>query len=130
AILGDVNPELMNAYEMLRGHPWQLWRRATAFSQKASVYYVLRRVDPEGLSPLDRAARFIYLNRYCFNGVYRTNRRGQFNVPRGHSTGGIPPPQSFYRCSVALRAAALIRADFSTTLADAKAHDFVYLDPP
>jgi DNA adenine methylase len=66
----------------------------------------------------------------CFNGVYRTNRLGEFNVPRGSRTGGIPDEATFYRCSVALRAADLRVGDFDSCLVDAGPKDFVYLDPP
>ena len=78
----------------------------------------------------ERAARFIYLNRYCFNGVYRTNRRGLFNVPRGIKTGKLPSLEEFRECSRCLNRADVLAADFFTLALKAKRGDFFYLDPP
>jgi DNA adenine methylase len=80
--------------------------------------------------PIQKAARFIYLNRHCFNGLYRTNLAGQFNVPRGCKTGNVPQEEVFWRCSRALRSATLLAADFEETMNHVRANDFVYLDPP
>ena len=93
-------------------------------------YYALRKVDPETLDPVGRAARFIYLNRLCFNGLYRTDQKGRFNVPYGTRTGRFPTEAHLYRCSVALRDADLRCGDFAETTSDAGQGDFVYLDPP
>lgn len=79
---------------------------------------------------MEQAARFFALNRACFNGLYRTNRDGDFNVPYGRKTGTLPPSSMFYRASVALRGAKLKAGDFSQTLRSVRAEDFVYLDPP
>ena len=66
----------------------------------------------------------------CFNGIYRTNRQGQFNVPLGVRTGAIPTEAALYRTAVALRSAELRCGDFEACLQVVKRHDFVYLDPP
>jgi DNA adenine methylase len=87
-------------------------------------------MSPDILSPIEKAARFFYLNRFCFNGVYRTNMNGDFNVPRGVRTGRFPTEKHFYRCSIALRKAKILNSDFESTLSMVKARDFVYLDPP
>jgi len=87
-------------------------------------------MSPDALAPIEAAARFVYLSRFCFNGVYRTNRDGAFNVPRGINTGNIPSDAEFYRSSIALRAAELRDCDFDACLKDVRAGDFVYLDPP
>jgi DNA adenine methylase len=76
------------------------------------------------------AARFLYLNRFCFNGVYRTNRNGDFNVPRGSNTGAMPALHELRRASKMLRRAEISVADFETTLDAARPGDFVYIDPP
>jgi DNA adenine methylase len=82
------------------------------------------------LSDVDRTARFIYLNRYCFNGVYRTNRQGEFNVPRGRDTGDLPTLDTIKQCARALDSAELVSGDFEVILERARRGDFVYLDPP
>lgn len=130
AILGDFNAELMNAYAVLAAHPRRLWRAVSALPLSASDYYALRAVDTAQSSAFDRAVRFTFLNRYCFNGVYRTNRLGNFNVPYGSRTGVFPSEAQFYRCSVALRAAELMCQDFSSSLGRAQDGDVVYVDPP
>lgn len=130
AILGDINVDLMATYGMLCKHPRIVARRVRSLTHTRSEYYRVRATYHNEQDPLRRAIYFIYLNRYCFNGVYRTNRRGEFNVPYGTHTGGIPGTAEFYRCAVALRRASLLTSDFNQTLAQAERGDFVYLDPP
>lgn len=130
AILGDRNENLINTYEVLRKHPRILARRVHSLPLTDNEYYRVRSIPFEELSDFDKAVSFIYLNRLCFNGVYRTNRKGEFNVPIGSNTGGIPCEKHFYRCSVALRNAELNAGDFESTCELASEGDFVYLDPP
>jgi DNA adenine methylase len=70
------------------------------------------------------------LNAHCFNGVYRTNQSGAFNVPMGTKTAGVPSEEHLVRCSVALRKAHLVCQDYMETLRQCTSTDFVYLDPP
>jgi DNA adenine methylase Dam len=94
-------------------------------------YYKLRETEPSTLTPSARAARFIYLNRFCFNGLYRTNRLGQFNVPYGgNKSGNIPSAEVLGNCSMLLKNARLITGDFENVLRQARSGDFVYMDPP
>jgi DNA adenine methylase len=79
---------------------------------------------------IERAARFVYLNRHCFNGVYRTNKEGQFNVPLGTKAGIIPDKDHFRQFARALRNVQLLACDFERTVTKASSGDFVYLDPP
>jgi DNA adenine methylase len=130
AVLNDINEQLIESYTVLRDHPRLLARGVHSLPSTKKEYYRQRSLDASALTPLDRAIRFIYLNRNCFNGVYRTNRQGVFNVPRGKKTGSTPREQDFYRCSVALRYTDLRALDFEGCLADVKKSDFVYLDPP
>lgn len=130
AILGDRNEHLINAYDVLRQHPRILARQVHALPMTENEYYRVRAIPFKELTDFDRAVHFVYLNRLCFNGVYRTNRKGEFNVPLGSNTGGIPSEQHFYRCSIALRNAVLNPGDFESTCALASKGDFVYLDPP
>lgn len=130
AVLGDINAELMRAYSVVRRHPRQIARLARSWPTTKSHYYSLRATPPDSLDAISRAARFIYLNRNCFNGVYRVNRQNQFNVPQGVRTGQMPGEHLFYRCSVALRGVKLITGDFQGIISEVKDNDFVYLDPP
>jgi DNA adenine methylase len=130
AVLGDLNGELIQTYAILRDHPRLLHRRTAALPNNDQCYYRVRRQSPTQLPRFEAAVRFLYLNRYCFNGVYRTNRNNEFNVPRGASTGSLPSEAAFYRAAIALRRAELRAGDFATTLADIQEGDFVYIDPP
>jgi DNA adenine methylase len=130
AVLGDINYELLNAYAVIRRHPQQIARAVYSLPDDASTYYWLRSTQPDTLQPVERTVRFVYLNRYCFNGVYRTNKSGGFNVPRGTRTGSIPSEACFLDSASALERAELRVSDFTVTLADARDGDFVYLDPP
>lgn len=130
AVLGDYNGELIDAYRTIRSHPRRVSRKARTWKISDRTYLHLRALDPFKLDPVLRAARFLYLNRTCFNGVFRTNRSGQFNVPRGRNTGRFPSEQEIYRCSVALRVAHVCHADFSRVVHSVRSGDFVYLDPP
>ena len=81
--------------------------------------------------PAKKAARFIYLNRFCFNGLYRTNLKGQFNVPYGGAKAGEVPSEVVLRtCSRLLKGARLIPGDFEKVLETATPGDFIYMDPP
>ncbi len=130
ALLGDFNGELVQTYSAVRDHPRLVARVVHSIPQSKSQYYKTRSISPNTLDPIERAARFIYLNRLCFNGVYRTNRKGNFNVPKGRATGDIPPERHFYRCAVALKSAELVSGDFEKCITRVGKGDFVYLDPP
>ncbi|MSR60594.1 MAG: Dam family site-specific DNA-(adenine-N6)-methyltransferase [Planctomycetaceae bacterium] len=130
AVLGDINHELIDAYEVIRRHPRRVSRAVACLGTEKQTYYELRSADPTSLAAIDRAARFVYLNRHCFNGVYRINRAGAFNVPRGTRTGQVPTERQFYRCSVALRSAELRPVGYRDCLSDLCGGDFIYLDPP
>ena len=131
ALLGDKNGDLIQTYEVLRNSPDQLHQAILSIPKGKEAYYQTRRKNPCDLSPLHRAARFVYLNRYCFNGLYRTNLNGQFNVPYASTgTGSIPELQRFRACALLLAKAELRSWDFGTTLRYVRAGDFVYIDPP
>jgi DNA adenine methylase len=79
---------------------------------------------------INRAAKFVYLNRNCFNGIFRTNLNGDFNVPFGADQGQYPRLCDFETTSNLLKKARLLRGDFGATLRHLRRGDFVYLDPP
>lgn len=132
ALLNDTNPDLIAALSVLKKHPRLLHDELTGMRSSADRFYELRSQDPVLMDPVDRAIRFFYLNRYCFNGIYRTNRSGRFNVPYGgERTGGFPPLEDWLRASSQLQGAVLSGDDFETfVLNNVRSEDFVYLDPP
>jgi len=130
ALLGDLNADLIDAYQVVREHPRAVWNRVIAMSQDADFYYEIRSISPSSLKPLDRAARFIYLNRFCFNGVYRTNRSGHFNVPRGSGKLSVPEFPVFRDFANKLKHAQLSCGDFEKLVGKTRDGDFLYLDPP
>jgi DNA adenine methylase Dam len=93
-------------------------------------YKQLRSSDPSALSANQRTIRFLYLSRHCFNGVYRENQAGQFNVPYGSKIPALHTNLQFQEFAHALRNAELRNVDFKACVADAQKNDFVYLDPP
>lgn len=130
AMLGDINAELIETYQTLSMRPAVLHEMVSGLPTDDDGYYLLRNLEPQKLSKLERAARFIYLNRYAFNGVYRVNKKGMFNVPRGRNTGELPSVDRFKFCATRLKKAELKATDFEDVLTRATHGDFVYLDPP
>ena len=131
AVLGDTNSGLMEVYEMVRDRPRLLHDAFSGWANDERQYYKVRAIDPSTLCKTERAARLVYLNRYCFNGLFRTNGKGHFNVPYGgNKSGRLPSLAELEKASALLSRAALITDDFAKTVSAAKAGDFVYLDPP
>jgi DNA adenine methylase len=131
ALLGDINPELMHTYTELKSRPDSVINELAGWRKSKKRYLELRAMDPQSLRPATRAARFIYLNRCCFNGLYRTNRQGHFNVPYGGKRSGpLPSAEVLRAASKALNVARLVTGDFTKSLQHAERGDFVYLDPP
>jgi DNA adenine methylase len=131
ALLGDINIELMATYEQVKHKVEAVLLDLNTMKKGRRNYLRLRALDPLTLTPSMRAARFIYLNRFCFNGLYRTNRDGQYNVPYGGDRSGrIPSNDLLVRCSSSLKRAELAVGSFEVTLEKVKSRDFVYMDPP
>ena len=130
AVLGDTNRELIEVYRVVRDEPERLHRRLCRIRRDLPTYYRWRRLNPQSLDRETRALRFLYLNRNCFNGIYRTNANGHFNVPMGTRAGEYFSKDDLLACSRLLQKATLVAGDFAKTLARVKAGDFVYLDPP
>ena len=131
ALLTDINEDLINAFKQIVLHPKAIAQISSDLPSGEEDYYAIRMLDPNELSPIHRAARFVYLNRLCFNGLYRTNVSGKFNVP--YSGYRTPPPRS---CAEMVAAARILKRasfsciDFRACLDEAKRGDFFYLDPP
>ena len=136
AWLNDINPELVNSYLMVRDQPDALLADLRTHIYDKDYFLNLRALDrtEEGLAALGtiaRASRFIYLNRTAFNGLYRVNAKGQFNVPFGRYTNPlIAAADRIYACSAALQNIQITCTSFDQVLSRAGAGDFVYLDPP
>jgi DNA adenine methylase len=132
AVLGDANEELMNVYDVIRREPHSLMLfLGRGFEQDEKAYYKIRAQDPKTLVPLARAARTLYLNKTGFNGLFRVNKKGGFNVPWGKQEGRrLFEDENILACSVALRETVLTSIDFGMTVASAKRGDVVYCDSP
>lgn len=131
ALIGDINADLVATFLHVKQDPLTLSRYLRRLRKGPESYYRLRAQDPMRLTATQRAARFIYLNRYCFNGIYRTNSKGGFNVPYGgDKTGNLPSPQLILACSRSLANTTIVAADFEVLLDRTQHGDFVYLDPP
>ena len=131
ALLGDINADLISMYCEIRSNPKEVHGFLSRWVNSSEKYYGLRKKDPETLRSAERAARFIYLNRFCFNGLYRTNLRGEFNVPYGgEKTGRLPTLKQLEEIATLLKHTTIMCADFAETVAKAETGDLVYLDPP
>lgn len=133
SILGDANPDLIRCYLTVRDHAEELAEEVEALSRDCSLeaYYLRRNIFNEGGEGVKRSALFIYLNRLSFNGVWRVNRQGQFNVPFGNlSSPTFPSAIQLSEYSARLQDADIECRDFAASLQDLTAGDFAYLDPP
>ena len=131
AVLGDTNGELVRTFKAVRNDPAAVFHFLRPLRRDPQFYYAVRRSWREEQNSARFAARFIYLNRLCFNGIYRTNVLGEFNVPYGgNSTGAFPSLVHLNQISAALQGARICRSDFEQVLSTARCGDFVYLDPP
>lgn len=130
AILTDINADLVTAFRGIRDQPKAVMRHLRRHQQahSKSHYLEVRSSAPPLLA--DRAARIIYLNRTCFNGIYRVNRQGRFNVPMGDRGTIVYDTDDFPALAKTLAGAALSQADFESTINCAEYGDLVYADPP
>lgn len=130
AILGDSNSELITTYQALKNN-WLLVYQYLEEHQKkhnSKYYYYIRASKPQDM--YSRAARFIYLNRTCWNGLYRVNKRGEFNVPIGTKSKVIYDDENFEEISNLLQSSALYICDFEELINKAEEGDFIFVDPP
>lgn len=132
AVISDSNPELINCYRMVRDEAKDLIELLCRYPHDKTFYYDLRAKNPTDLTVVERAARFIYLNKTCYNGLYRVNKKGQFNVPFGSQKNPkICDPDTLLAASHALQDTIIEEGDYRDILKRyAKAGDFVFLDPP
>ena len=130
ALLSDINRELIFTYRAVQRNPRTIIEKLKTMPVTEEAYYQIRSSNPSG--SLNQAARTLYLNRTAFGGVYRLNRRGQFNVPYG---GGQRTPNILWerdilhRASAGLAGAVIEPCDFEPAMECAGAGDVVYCDP-
>jgi DNA adenine methylase len=132
-ILSDTNEELINCFCVVRDKPSELVELLLNHRKKHSkeYYYSVRSMESSTLDSLDRAARLIYLNKTCFNGLYRVNSKGQFNVPFGdYENPSIFDKNVLFQASQLLQGVHLQVMTFEKVLDFAGKDDFVYFDPP
>lgn len=130
AVLGDNNEDLIEFYEVVRESPERISRRLAHIPRTAESYYRWRAKSAHSLDRETRALRFLYLNRHCFNGIFRTNSNGDFNVPFGTKLGEPLTGAHVRLCAERLLDARLVAGDFEKTVELAQRGDLVYMDPP
>ncbi len=130
SLLSDSNEELIEAYTVIRDDPDAVRRQLKIHQRQHSTDYYYKIRTRKARTPVTRAGRFIYLNRTCFNGLYRVNLSGEFNVPKGTKSAVVLPSDDFYATSRILQTAQLSANDFEETVSNAGAGDFLYVDPP
>lgn len=131
ARLSDYNWKLVETYEVVRDRPDELIEALKPHKNEKEYYYKVRSQDPHDLTPVQRAARLIYMNKTCYNGLYRENQKGEFNVPFGrYKRPKICDEERLHAASCALQGVELCAVDFEEAIADAGEGDFVYFDPP
>jgi len=135
--LSDINTELINTYNVVKNNPVDLISNLEIYKEKHSkdFYYETRSLDREDgflkVSELERATRFIYLNKTCFNGLYRVNKKGYFNTPIGsYKNPNIADKDIILSASSALQNAIVTNQSFVKVIEDSNEEDLVYFDPP
>lgn len=130
SLLSDVNKDLIDLYIVMRDYPLELAKRMVEHNNRHSKdhYYKMRSLETNSM--LERAARFLYLNRTCYNGMYRVNRNGKFNVPIGTKTICDQDVYNFTKYSELLKQAEFNICDFEDSISRANEGDFIFADPP
>jgi DNA adenine methylase len=128
-IINDVIPEIINMYNAVRDSPDDVHEALSQWSPSETEYYRVRAL--KNLTPTEAAARTLYLNRQCFNGLYRTNRSGEFNVPYGRpKSDSMPTLDELKRAATRLNSATIECGDFQNAIRDADSSSFIFFDPP
>lgn len=132
SVISDNNPELVNLYKAVANDVGSVINELKKYKNTKEYFYAVRQQDWEKLSPAKAAARTIYLNKTCFNGLYRVNKEGKFNVPYGnYSNPRIYNSETLVAASILLNQTSIIHGDFKEILkSNAQPGDFVFLDPP
>lgn len=126
--LSDLNAELVDTYLALQRDPKQVIEAMKLYENTEDFYYKIRECD--STEPAEKAARFIYLNQTSFNGIYRVNQQGKYNVPYGHRSKLFLEEGKLIKASEYLREAVITCGDFSCNKQNIREQDLVFLDPP
>ena len=134
AMINDFNEELIDVYVEIKNNPEKLMIALDKLQPKVDdkdFFYSIRAKKTSRMSTLNRVCRTIFLNKTCFNGMYRVNSKGEFNVPKG----SMKNPRLYNRenlvaCSESLQETEIVSGDYKNVLKKVKKNDFVYLDPP
>ena len=132
AVIADSNPELINMYRQVAGHVEDVIKYLRTYENTSEMFYAVRSLEWTALPKAEAAARTIYLNRTCFNGLYRVNKQGRFNVPFGrYKNPKICDEEGLRAASEVLKKAEILCGDYILVLEHyAQPGDFVFLDPP
>lgn len=137
AVINDVNGELINCYDVIKNLSIDLIEDLKKHKNTEKYFYKIRELDRtkefKDLSSVERASRIIYLNKTCFNGLFRVNRQGQFNAPFGsYSKPNIINSETIKAINLLLNrnSVEILNTDFAKAVAKAKRNDFIYFDPP
>lgn len=131
SIISDLNQELIITYKSVKENVEQLITELNSIENSEENYYRIRALETEDLSEIERAARFIFLNKTCFNGLYRVNKKGKFNVPYGKRTGPFVDEKRLKECSEILSETTILHSNYKDVLeTHAQTGDLVFLDPP
>lgn len=128
AYLSDANLELINTYQALQDDVEAVIDFMQTWEVNENQYYEIRATKPT--EKHEQAARFIYLNHTSFNGIYRVNRKGEYNVPYGHRDNYAFDFDRIRAAASSLQGAILQHREYQETLKDVSEGDFVFLDPP
>lgn len=133
AIISDINRELIHAYRIIKKDVEHLIEKLKKYKNDKETFYQLRALNPGTLPPIERACRFIYLNKTCYNGLYRENSLGQFNAPFGkYKSPTILDADNLRRICMYFKVAKIMiyEQDFEETVDLCERGDFIYFDPP
>lgn len=130
SLLSDINRDLINLYKTIKKYPDELYHLMTLHNKRhgKKYYYEIRNKTPD--NDIENAAKFLYLNRTCWNGLYRVNLNGVFNVPIGTKTSVIFDTDDFRVISKRLSRAKIVCSDFEPIIDQCEADDFLFVDPP
>lgn len=127
--LSDANPQLINTYIQVRDNPEELIEFFMQFPNTEDDYYRIR-AEITGENTVENAARFLYLNQTSYNGLYRVNREGRYNVPYGFRASWVYDPERIRAASLRLQNTRISTGDFEVNKYRIKENDLVFLDPP
>lgn len=131
SIISDLNEELVITYKQVKENINEVLAVLNTYQNSEDFYYKIRSLSPCTLSEVERAARLIYLNKTCFNGLYRVNKKGEFNVPYGKRNGSYINKENLTGASEYLQNTDIHHLDYKEILKRfAKKGDFIFLDPP